>query len=135
MTLTSRAVAAVVAGALAVAGCGGDDAKTADDYEGEEKAVAAVVDRLGESARSGDVETICEDLITEALQASVREAAGTSCAQEFQENIVTEETRYDIDEIELRGNEAIASVTDQEDRKSQLFLGKQADGWRIARID
>jgi hypothetical protein len=47
---------------------------------------------------------------------------------------VTEETRFDIDKIEIRGREAIADVTDQEDRKSKLFLGKQSDGWRIARI-
>ena len=136
-SMGTRMAAALAAGAMAVAGCGGgDDEPNAKRFDGEEKQVAAVVDRLSEAARRGDAKTICEDLITRNLQISVRTAAGTSCAQEFTENIASEDTRYEIDDITLQqgGRSATASVTDQDDRKSDLVLQRERDGWRIARI-
>ena len=128
---------ALGAGAIAVGGCGGgDDEPNAERFEGQEGEVARVVDQLGDAARAGDVKSICEDLITRNLQISIRTAAGTSCAQEFEENIVSENTRFTIDDITVQegGRAATASVTDQEDRKSDLVLQREGDGWRIARI-
>ena len=132
MNVKRLALPAVLA--LAVAGCGGGDETAADEFEGEEAEVAAVVDRLGEAARAGDVKTICEDLVTVALQRSVREAAGTSCGQEFEENVVADDAEFTVDSIEVSGDEATAIVTDQDDRKSTLFLGVEEGEWRIARI-
>ena len=128
-----RAIAGTVL-TMAVAGCGGDE-KASDRFEGEEAEVAAVVDRLGEAARSGDVATICEDLVTVALQRSVRQAAGTSCGQEFEENVVADDAKFEVESVEVNDDEATAVVVDQDDRKSTLFLGVENGEWRIARID
>ena len=131
MKLKRLLVPALVA--LGVAGCGGDD-KASDRFEGEEAEVAAVVDRLGESAREGDVKTICEELVTLDLQRSVREAAGTSCGQEFEENVVADDAKFDVESIEVKDDEATAVVVDQDKRKSTLFFGVEEGEWRIARI-
>lgn len=128
----------VVSATLAFAGCGGgDDAdpkNNAGRFEGDERQVAEVVDQLGAAARDGDTTTICEDLVTVELQTSVREASGTSCAQEFEENIVSPETAFEVESIEVKSDEATAVVVDQEDRKSRLFMQRVQGDWRITRI-
>ena len=125
-------------GALALGGCGGDDggdaANNAERFEGDERAVAEVVDRLGAAAREGDTTTICEQLVTVELQTSIREASGTSCAQEFEENIVSGDTAYEVESIDVQNDQATATVVDQKDRKSRLFLARANGGWRITRI-
>ena len=128
----------VVCGALALGGCGGGDDSDAKNnagrFEGDERQVAEVVDRLGAAAREGDTTTICEELVTVELQTSIREASGTSCAQEFEENIVNQETTYEVESIDVKSEDATAVVVDQADRKSRLFMRRDRGGWRITRI-
>ncbi len=134
MNLMRKTVAVVALGALMMAaGCGGDDAESnADKFGGDEQEVAEVVDRLGASAREGDVKTICEDLITVGLQRSVRQASGTSCGEEFTKNVVSDDTRYEVDDVTVQGERASAKVVDQEDRRSTIQLQRVGGDWRIA---
>ena len=138
MRMLNRIPLLVVSATLAVAGCGGgDDAdprNNAERFEGDERQVAEVVDQLGAAARDGDTTTICEDLVTVELQTSIREASGTSCAQEFEENIVNEETTFEVESIEVKSDDATAVVVDQQDRKSRLFMRRDQGDWRITRI-
>lgn len=124
--------------ALALSGCGGGDEadakNNAERFEGDERQVAEVVDRLGEAAREGDTATICEDLVTAELQTRIREASGTSCAQELEENIVSGETTFEVESIEVKSDDATAVVVDQEGRKSRLFMVRDQGDWRITRI-
>ena len=120
--------------ACALAGCGGDGDDNAGRYEGEDQRVARVIDELGAAARGGDTERICKELITPALERSVRRASGTSCADEFAENIASEDTRYRVERIQVNGSSATAVVTDQDDRRSTVALVRQDGDWRIARI-
>jgi hypothetical protein len=125
-------------GALALAGCGGGDEpdpkNNAERFEGDERQVAELVDRLGEAAREGDTATICDDFLTAELQARIGEASGTSCAQELEENIVSGETTFAVESIEVESDDATAVVVDHEDRKSRLFLVRDQGDWRITRI-
>ena len=136
-TLHRRSLLAACA-ALALAGCGGGDdpdpRNNAERFEGDERQVAEVVDRLGEAAREGDTRTICEDLVTAEMQTRVRDASGTSCAQEFEENIVGAETTFEVESIEVGPDEATAVVVDQQDRRSRLFMVRDQGEWRITRI-
>ena len=136
MRLIRRAaIGAAVAAAMAVTACGGgDDDSNADRYEGEEKKVAEVVDRLATAASEGDTKTICEDLVTAELQASVRETSGTSCAQEFEENVVAEDASFEVKSVDVRGEQATAVVVDQADRQSRLSFARVEGDWRIASI-
>lgn len=134
--MQKRLIAALaVSCVLGLAACGGDDDEgNAGRFEGEEAKVATVIDRLGDSAREGDVKTICEELITPELQKSVREASRSSCAEEFEQNIVSEDTRFRVESVAVRGANATAVVTDQRDRRSNVALVKSGENWRIARI-
>lgn len=128
-------VAAVAAACVLTTGCGGDDGDTSSGgFDGEEAKVAAVIDQLGKAAREGDVTTICEDLITVDLQRTVRQESGSSCGAEFRENIVSEQTAYEVRTVEVDGESATAEITDQEDRSSEVSFVKVGDAWRIARI-
>ena len=134
--MSSKTMVVIAAGLLAMtlAACGGGDESNAERFDGDKKQVAEVIDELGAAAREGDTKRICEDLITVDLQRSVRETAGTSCAQEFEENIVGDDTRYTVDTIDVIGSQANAKVTDQDDRKSAIALVKLDGDWRIASI-
>lgn len=138
MRIFDRLPLVLMSVALALGGCGGDDEtdprNNAERFEGDERQVAEVVDRLGEAARGGDTKTICEDLVTVELQTSIREASGTSCAQEFEENIVSDETTFEVESIEVKSDDATAVVVDQQDRKSRLFMHREQGDWRITRI-
>ena len=128
-------IAVLIASCLAIAACGGDDDDSnAGRFDGEDSKVAAVIDRLGEAARAGDVKTICEDLITPELQKSVREASRSSCAEEFQQTSASRDPPFRFASVPVRGQPAPAVVPAQRDRRSNVVLVKAGDDWRIARI-
>ena len=131
-----RRTAGALAVTLALAGCGGgDDGDGADDRAADEQAaVVAVVAELGAAAREGDTKRICEDLITIELQRSVRQASGTSCAKEFEENIVSDRTRFEVEAVQVQGSNASAAVVDQRSRRSTIVFQRVGSDWRIARI-
>lgn len=130
----SKTAIAVLAAACALAtGCGGEESN-ADRYEGEEAEVAAVVDRLQTAARDGDVKTICEELVTADLQRSVRQASGASCGEEFEQNVVSDDTTFRVESVNVDGETASANIVDQKDRRSQVAFAKVEGDWRIASI-
>ena len=120
--------------AAALIGCGSDDDSDSSDFKGEEADVAAVIERLGDSARAGDGDTICNDLFTSNLRISIRRASGQPCPDEVTENIVDEDTKYAIEDLAVEGRRSTARVRDQKDRKSALLLEQVRGEWRIARI-
>ena len=129
-----RGTLAVVACAGVLASCGGDEGENEEKFDGDKAEVAKVVDELGEAARNKDAKKICEDLLTENLQVSIRRAAGTSCAQEVGENIFSEDTEFRAEKVEVKGDTATAEVVDQRDQRSNLVFERDGDRWRIARI-
>lgn len=131
-----RKLGAVLMAACMVgaAGCGGEDGENTGRFDGSEQEVATVVDQLGEAAREGDVKTICEDLVTPALQKSVRQASGTSCGDEFRENIVSDDAKFRVESVTVDGDSAEAVVVDQADRESRMGFVRNDGEWRIARV-
>lgn len=121
------------AGMLAACG-GGDEGENEKKFDGDAAEVGKVVDELGAAARDKDAKKICEDLLTENLQISIRRAAGTSCAQEIGENIFSEDTEFRAEKIDVTGDTATAEVVDQNDQRSNLVFERAGDAWRIARI-
>lgn len=138
-SIRRAATLAALLAATAASACGGGDdggeKSNAERFDGDEKEVAAVIDRLGEAAREGDTKTICEDLVTIQLQTSVRQASGSSCAEEFRKNLVTDNTSFEVKSVEVEGRQATAVVVDQKDRESTLSFSRVDGDWRIASID
>ena len=127
------ALVLALAGA-ALIGCGSDDDSNDSKFKGDKADVAAVIDKLGDSARDGDGDTICNDLFTSNLRISIRRASHQSCPDEVTEKIVDKDTEYEIQDLSLVGERATARVKDQKDRKSELLLERAGGTWRIARI-
>jgi hypothetical protein len=134
MTIRFPFIAAVACAAALGACGGGDDDTNESRFEGEEAEVAAVIDRLTTAAREEDAKTICEDLITENLQISIRRAAGTSCAAEVGENIFAEDAEFRAEDIAVTEDTATAEVVDQHEQRSNLLFERDGESWRIARI-
>ena len=123
-------------GAIALAsvavGCGGDDDNGSGG--GDEDAVAAVVADFAKAGHDGDGEKICVDIFAPELTENVRRAAKQSCPAEVQENLPEGEYELTVDSLEVDGDNATVSVTDQKDNSSVMHLVKTDDEWRILRI-
>jgi hypothetical protein len=129
-------VAALSAGLLAL-GCGddGDDVNNnADDYSGQEAEVAQLVDDFANAGRDGDGEKVCNEIFSEALTKNVEKAAGRSCPGEVEDNLPEGDYELKVNALEVKGNTATATVTDQEDSKSVLHIQKVGADWRITSV-
>ena len=117
------------------AGCGGDDEETnADRFDGDEANVAAVVDEFAEGGREGDGERVCGEIFSEELAKSVERASKQSCAAEVEENLPEDEYELTVDDIRIEGDAATATVTDQDENRSVLYMAKDGDEWRVMRV-
>jgi hypothetical protein len=123
-------------GASLVIGCGGgdDEESNADRFEGDDRAVAAVIDDFAEAGRDGDGSRVCDEIFAAALKRNIEREAKQSCATEVQDNLPEDEYELDVDTIEVDGATATVTVTDQEDNKSVLVMTKAGDDWRVFRV-
>ena len=122
-----RLVAAVVCVGL-LAGCGDDDSDSAD---GE---ITAVVSELQVASREGDGARICNDLFTENLAISVKNASKHECADEVAQNVASDDAEFKLENLKVNGNNATAVVVDQRGQRSAVLFQREGDSWRIARI-
>src|SRR5918992_3921740 len=100
----SRVLFAVplVLAALA-AGCGAS-ASSAGDFEGEEKRVADVVERLQSAGETGDAAEICNEVIAQELRDQFQEA-GANCEQELDEAIKdADDFELDVEDVTITGD-------------------------------
>ncbi len=128
-------LAAVAATAVAI-GCGGDDDvnNNADDYDGTDAEVAALVDDFANAGRDGDGTEVCEEVLAPELAENIEQEAGQSCASEVQENLEEGEYELEIDSLEVKGDAATVGVTDQADRSSVLHIRRLDADWRIVSV-
>lgn len=122
-----RLAAAVVCLGL-LAGCGDDDSDNAD------KEITAVVSELQVASRAGDGARICNDLFTENLAISVKNASKQACADEVAANIASDDAEFKLENLKVNGNNATAVVVDQRGQRSAVLFQRANDSWRIARI-
>ena len=139
---------AVLAGVAtaALAGCGGDDTKNepsgttteavgenAARYSGTKAEIATVIDKLQANSRSGDADTICDDLFTDKLAGTIAARNNTSCAAQVKTKLLRKDATYTIASITIRGTKAIAKVKDITGTENGMFFINQ-DGWKIDSI-
>jgi hypothetical protein len=129
---------AVAALALGATGCrgGGDEGANEQRFDGEKQRIAAVIDDLQAASQKGDAARICEDLFSNKLADQVTEETGSTCSARVDEQIVGDDVTFHVDAVELRGEKnAIARVTDQQERRSVLYLARGGEaGWEITDI-
>src|SRR5690348_3414383 len=97
-----------------MAGCGGDDEKDATpgsttetvgenaaQYEGTEREIATVIDKLQASSRAGDADAICDDLFTDKLAGTIAARNNTSCAAQVKTKLVQKDATFTIASIKV----------------------------------
>ncbi len=133
----SRALLAVplVLAALA-SGCAGS-ASSAGKFQGEEKKVADVVEKLQTAGETGDAGVICDEVLAKDLRDEIQEA-GSSCEQEIEKAIDdADDFDLDVEDVTIDGDQATAKVKGRDMGKERVrdfeFVREGAD-WRATSL-
>jgi Putative lumazine-binding len=123
--------------ALALVACGAEPRDSAEEFTGDERAVASAVEDLESAARDSNSEAVCTKLFAQRLLATL-ERQGTDCAEAvedaFQDADAMELT---VDKVTISGDTARAQVTSGvggSKRTDTLELEKVGTAWRIASL-
>src|ERR671915_2047895 len=129
----SRVLFAVplVLAALA-AGCGAS-ASSAGDFEGEERRVADVVEKLQSAGETGDAAEICDEVLASELREEMQ-AAGANCEQELEKAIEdADDFELEVEDVTISGNSATAKVRGRdegEERVRDFEFVREGRDWR-----
>ena len=120
-----------VALALAIAGCGSATESSAEDFRGQEREVAQLVDDLQEAAADGDAEQICGRILATELSNSIR-AGDSQCADEMEKAIAdANDFEIEVVDVTVTGTTARATVRQGDDgRTAELAFERDGDAWR-----
>jgi cell division protein FtsI/penicillin-binding protein 2 len=128
-----RALLAVplVLAALA-AGCAGSPS-SAGDFQGEEKRVAEVVEKLQSAGETGDAAEICDEVLAKQLRDQIQEA-GSSCEQELDKAIKdADDFDLEVEDVTISGKTATAKVKGRdrgEERVREFQFVREGAAWR-----
>jgi hypothetical protein len=130
-----RRAAALCLLALAVAGCGTAPRDSAQDFKGDKRPVAAVVERLESAGRDDKPDVVCKQLLSTKLLDTLRKQ-GTNCNTGVEEAIQDADS-FDItvDDVVIRGTHATVKISyrrGSKDRSATLELDREGSAWRIS---
>ena len=122
--------------AALAAGCGAGPS-SAGDFEGEEKRVADVVEKLQSAGETGDAAEICNDVISRELRDQFQEA-GANCEQELDKAIRdADDFELDVEEVTIDGDSATAKVRGRdggEERVRDFEFVREGSSWRATSL-
>jgi hypothetical protein len=123
--------------ALVLAGCGAAPRDSSEQFSGEEKNVAAAVERLETAGRDGDATTVCSKLLGTKLLSAL-EKQGTNCRTGVKEAFEDADT-YDltVDDVAFVGNGATTKVkyrSRSKEKTATLVLDKERGAWKISSL-
>jgi hypothetical protein len=122
--------------AALVSGCGASPS-SAGDFEGEEKRVAEVVEKLQSAGETGDAAEICNDLLAQQLRDQIQEA-GASCEQELDKAIDdADDYELEVEDVTISGNSATAKVRGRdrgEERVRDFEFVREGRDWRATSL-
>jgi hypothetical protein len=122
--------------AALAAGCGGS-ASSAGDFEGEERQVADVVEKLQSAGETGDAAEICAEVLSRDLRAEM-EAADLDCEQELDKAIKdADDFELEVEDVTISGNTATAEVRGREgdeDTVRTFEFAREGSGWRATSL-
>jgi hypothetical protein len=133
----SRAVLAVPLVLAALAwGCAGSSS-SAGDFEGEEKKVAELVEKLQSAGETGDAEEICNEVLAKELREDIQEA-GANCEQEIEKAIKdADDFELEVEDVTIDGDVATAKVKGRdkgEERVRDFEFVREGTGWRATSL-
>jgi hypothetical protein len=130
-----RPAAALCLLVLAVAGCGTTPRNSAQDFKGEQRAVAAVVERLETAARDDKPEVVCTQLLSSKLLEALRKQ-GTDCRTGVKDSFRDADSLdLTVDNVVIRGTHATVKVSyrrGSKDKAATLELDREGGAWKIS---
>jgi hypothetical protein len=120
---------------LVLAGCAQQET-SANDFKGDEKAVASAVEDLQTNAQNRKPGDICSNNLSRELADKLK-TAGNDCTSEM-EKITgdADDFQLDVKAVTVTGNTATAEVTtrkgDDKDAKVTFTLVKEGGDWRLS---
>jgi hypothetical protein len=122
--------------AVLAAGCAGSSS-SANDFEGEDKRVADVVEKLQSAGEAGDAKEICDEVLAKSLAEQIK-AAGSTCEQEMDKAIKdADDFDLEVESVTVNGNTATARVKGQDrgaERVRTFEFEKQGPNWRATNL-
>ena len=132
--------AALLAAALGAAGCGSADTNSAEDFKGEQKAVAQTVEDIQKAGRDGDEQKFCKDLLAAPVVARLRAQPGAKndCADALGDSLEDADS-FDMTakKITIEGDRALVVVKSDagdDDRTDTLTFVREGGDWKLASI-
>ena len=120
---------------LALTGCSQQET-SANDFKGDEKAVAEAVEDLQTNAQNRKPAEICSDDLTKTLADSLK-SQGNDCTSEM-EKITrdADDFQLDVTDVTINGTTATAQVKtrrgDDKDATTTVTLEKEGGDWRLS---
>jgi hypothetical protein len=129
-------LAAVLLLAALASGCAGTPS-SAGDFEGEEKNVAEVVEKLQAAGETGDAAEICDEVLAKELRDQIQEA-GSTCEQELDKAIKdADDFDLEVEDVTIQGDTATAKVKGRdrgEERVRDFDFVREGGGWRATSL-
>jgi len=123
--------------ALSLTACGAEARDSAEEFTGDERAVAAAVEELESAARDGDSEAVCTKLLAEALLTKL-EQRDTTCETAVKDAFDDADSMdITVDEVTISGDTARAEVTSgtgANEKSDTVELERVGAGWRISSL-
>ena len=129
-----RRLLALLPMAVVLAGCGEATSTSVEDFRGDERAVAQVVEDLQAAGEQQDAEEICRDLLVQDVVRRL-ERGGSSCAAEIDRAIEdVDDYELVVEDVTITGSTARATVVPREgtDGRAVLRFERVGGAWRAA---
>jgi hypothetical protein len=120
--------------AVALTGCAGQQASSAGNFKGDQKAVAQTLDDLAKAARDGDEKTVCTQILARAL-VSALDAHGGCRPVVYRQLKQADLPTLDVKSVAVHGRAATARVTSKvsgHDQTQTVTLVNEAGRWRVS---
>jgi hypothetical protein len=131
-----RLLAVVLALAAVASGCAGDSS-SAGDFQGEERRVADVVEKLQSAGQTGDAAEICDEVLAKQLRDEIQ-AAGSNCEREIDKAIKdADDFDLEVEDVTITGNSATAKVKGRdrgEERVRDFEFVREGPNWRATSL-
>lgn len=131
-----RTALIAVAFALPLSACGAAQSpSSANEFQGEQAAVAEVVDELAAAGRAGDAEKICAEILAKQLVDELKSAGG-DCVTEMDRAIDdASDFNLKVRSVKVNGDTATAQVRQGDDGPTATFTFiKEGGGWRASAL-
>ncbi len=140
MSPRALTAALAIAGALGLGGCtaGQSSQDSTEDFRGEQRRVAQVVENLQEAAADGDGNEICQRILAEDLREAVSRASRQSCAEAVEDALGdVDADELQVERVRITDGTAIVRVRGEgggDERTDTITLRRERGGWRIAQL-